>query len=135
MKKPEGPGAALIIFIVIVALGFGVCVATCDDDDDDALPALVVSRHRDRDGGGCRQDCRRSGDGDRKGNRYCFMPCDFTIIVPVPTPGGGPEEQASLMPPDPAKLIEAIRVMTAGVGEASGALAGAIAGGTIGILL
>lgn len=137
MNKPQGPGAALILFIIIVALGFGTCVAVCDDGDEDTLPALVARRDRDDRQGECRRDCRQSGDGDREGNNYCVMPCDFVIIIPPEAlPGGmGEGEQAALMPPNPEKLVEAIRVFTQGVGEASGALAGAIAGGTIGILL
>lgn len=95
----------------------------------------------------CRQDCRRSGDGDREGNRYCFFPCDFVIVVPAPTapPGGGDGQQAlglpnlcglpyhcdpkpqALVPPDPAKLAAAIQAGAAGIGKAAGELAGAIA--------
>jgi hypothetical protein len=103
-------------------------------------------KHRDRQEDSCRQDCRRSGDGDRKGNRYCFMPCDFTIIVPVPGQDQpGPEESAlpspdprcapfhcdpkpsAMFPPNPAKIAELIQAFAAGVGKSAGDLAGAIA--------
>lgn len=82
----------------------------------------------------CEKHCQRSGDGDRKGNRYCFMPCDFTITVPMPGQPG-PDEQAALFPPDPARLLEAITAGAKAVGEAAGALAGAAAALPISILL
>lgn len=82
---------------------------------------------------GCRKHCQDSGDGDRKGNRYCFMPCDFVIIIPPAE--RGPEEQAALFPPDPAKLVSVIQTGAAAIGKAAGDLAGAAAALPVGILL
>lgn len=95
-------------------------------------PQPAGHHHRDRDR--CEKHCQDSGDGDRTGNRYCFMPCDFVIVVP-PGGGPGPDEQAALFPPNPAKLVEAITAGARAVGEAAGALAGAAAALPVSILL
>lgn len=90
-----------------------------------SLPAQPAGHHRhDRDR--CEKHCQRSGDGDRKNNRYCFMPCDFVIIVPMPGQPG-PDEQAALFPPQPDKVVTLIQAFAAGVGKSAGELAGAIA--------
>lgn len=164
MKKPEGPGAALILFVILVALAFGTCVAVCDDEDDEQGISYQRSHQRggddDRDG-----DDRSTGKNSRgkcENAKSCqdddFSPSfdDSPVILCLPssTCNFGEGEAAlpsnldprcapfhcdprptSLMPPDPVKLMAAIQTFTKGVGEASGALAGAIAGGTIGILL
>lgn len=119
---------AVALFVAVIAFALLVSCVTVAVNDDDSLAPL-----RDR---GCREKCQ-DNDGDRKGNRYCFMPCDFTIIVPVPTPsGGGPEEeQAALFPPDPARLAQAVQTGAEGIGKAAGALAGAIAALPASILL
>lgn len=94
-----------------------------------------AGHHRERDR--CEKHCQSSGDGDRKNNRYCFMPCDFVIIVPMPGQDQrpGPDEQAALFPPNPQRLVEAITIGAQKVGEAAGALAGAAAALPIAILL
>lgn len=134
MKAKGGLGTGLAIFVVIVVLAFAACLAVADDDEDSMAP---TGHHRDRERHECRRHCSDSGDGDREGNNYCVMPCDFVIVIPPGAlPGGmGDGEQASLVPPNPEKLVGAITGMTKAVGDAAGALAGAIAGGTIGILL
>lgn len=102
-----------------------------------AIPAQPAGHHHDRDRDRCEKHCQRSGDGDRKGNRYCFMPCDFVIIVPMPGQDQqpGPDEQAALFPPNPEKLVQAIQAGAAGIGKAAGDLAGAAAAMPIAILL
>lgn len=95
-----------------------------------AIPAQPAERHRDRDEAECRDDCHDQ-DGDR---RYCFMPCDFVIIVPAPGQPP-PQGQAALFPPDPAKLVSVIQAGAAALGKAAGDLAGAAAALPIGILL
>lgn len=145
----------------LTALIVGTCVA-CNDDSDDASLARVGTRpaelERRGEKGHCRHDCDSSSDGDRKGNRYCFMPCDFTVIVPGVTEPG-PDEQAldlpplpsnldprcapyhcdpkpsSLFPPDPAKLVKTINEGAQAIGTAAGAMAGAVAALPVGILL
>ncbi len=136
MKLTRGVAITLAIVFFVLMAG---CIAVAKGDEGAWSPASRNGHHH-RDHDECRKHCQRSGDGD--GRKFCFFPCDFVIIVPMPGQSQdqpGPEESAtgprSLVPPNPEKLVGAITGMTKAVGDAAGALAGAIAGGTIGILL
>lgn len=84
------------------------------------------------------------GDGDRERCIALLVAaCGAVVVVPIPgqeQPGernrhGTEEAPQSLLPPDPRALVEAMNTMAKGIGEAAGALAGAIVGGVGGIFL
>lgn len=161
MAKRSAPPWGLIVVALCAVLFFGTCVAICGDDDNQGSLGLkggaTTQSHRqrgdDRRKDGSNHKCEGADqcqDNDLSPSFdnspiYLCLPnsrCDFgdseeAVALPDPrcVPYHCDPKPQSLMPPDPAKLIDAIRVMTQGTGEAAGALAGAIAGGTIGILL
>lgn len=132
-----------IVMVVIFALVVGLCVACTNDDDNDSMPLRHKDRGGHQDDGGHNRENGRNSRGKCEKADTCddrdFSPeltdSPVTICLPQSTCNFGEGEQASLVPPNPEKLVGAISAMTKGIGDAAGALAGAIAGGTIGILL
>lgn len=140
-NQRAGIGTGVAVFVVVVLLAFAACLAIADDNDNDSMAPLKSRRDNGHDDGGHNRESGRDSRGKCENASYCddrdFSPRADKIIVCLPNSrcDFGAGEQASLVPPNPEKLVGAISAMTKGIGDAAGALAGAIAGGTIGILL
>lgn len=128
-------GMAITFAVILFALMAGcIAIAVNDGDENGWVPISGQDGDRDR-GRNSRGDCDQSdqcSDNDFSPN---LEDSPVILCLPSSTCDFGDREVASLMPPDPERLMGAIRVFTQGIGEAAGALAGAIAAGTIGILL
>lgn len=64
----------------------------------DPAPQSVTTNKKHKHEGDCERNCSKSGDGDRKDNHYCMLPCDFTITIPPPSAFPQPQPGAPKQP-------------------------------------